>query len=311
MPMLRQRTIGKPMTATGIGLHSGRKVTVSFRPAPADTGLVYTRVDLDPQVVFRASADAVRDTQLCTALVNADGVRISTVEHLSAALCALGIDNLYIDVDAPEIPVMDGSAYPFLYLFSEVGVKELKAPKKFIKITRPIRVEDGDKWALLEPADSGLSMSLTIDFDHPAMTKDLQHVDFDFTGDGFMEKVSKARTFCFLRDVEYMHAHNLALGGSLDNAVVLDEYRVVNPDGLRYADEFVRHKLLDAIGDLYMSNFTIIGKFSAYKTGHNLNNMLLRSVLAHEECREFVTFEAKAKSCAKAFTFLKPAAARS
>lgn len=297
--MTMQRTISKTVRVVGIGLHSGHKVTATLRPAPAGTGLVFTRTDLDPKVVFHCSADAVRDTQLCTALVNADGVRISTVEHLSAALFALGIDNLYIDVDAPEIPVMDGSAYPFIYQITQAGVKELAAPKHFIRVLKPVKVQDGDKWAMLEPSASGLQMSLTIDFSHPAIVASGQHIDITFSGDLFRDEISKARTFCFLKDVEFMHAHNLALGGSLDNAVVLDDYTVANEEGLRYSNEFVKHKLLDAIGDLYMANRTILGRFSAYKTGHHLNNMLLRELLAHQECwepAEFVEDRSQRKS---------------
>lgn len=292
---MRQCTLNKPLQVVGIGLHSGKKVTVNFRPASAGTGLVFTRTDLTPNVVFHCSADGVRDTQLCTALVNNDGVRISTVEHLSAALFSLGIDNLYIDVDAPEIPVMDGSAYPFVYLMSQVGIKTLNSPKQFIKIIKTVRVEDGDKWAMLEPSSNGLQMDLTIDFNHPVMDKEKQHISIDFTGKLFCEEISKARTFCFLRDVEFMHAHNLALGGSLENAVVMDDYHVLNEGGLRYPNEFVKHKLLDAIGDLYMSNKPILGRFSAFKTGHNLNNCLLRELLSHQECYEIVSFDQDSK----------------
>lgn len=291
--MLMQCTLKKQITLTGIGLHSGKKVTVTFKPAPKNTGLVYKRTDLEPNVEFKCSADAVRDTQLCTALVNAEGVRISTIEHLQAALFSLGIDNLYIEVNAPEIPIMDGSAYPFVYLLSQVGIKELNAPKQFIKVTKAVRVEDGDKWAMLEPSSQGLQMDLTIDFKHPAMDPEKQHISIDFSGKLFRDEIASARTFCFLRDVEYMHAHNLALGGSLDNAVVLDDYRVLNNDGLRYENEFVKHKLLDCIGDLYMSNMVLLGKFSAYKTGHHLNNQMIRELLAHSDCYEIVTFTNK------------------
>ena len=291
--MLKQCTLGKAISVTGIGLHSGKKVTVNFRPAPKNTGLVYRRTDLEPNVEFKCTADAVRDTQLCTALVNEAGVRISTIEHLQAALFALGIDNLYIDVNAPEIPIMDGSAYPFVYLLSQVGIKELAAPKQLIKITKPVRVEDGEKWAMLEPSANGLQLDLTIDFKHPAMDPEKQHVSVDFSGSLFKSDIASARTFCFLKDVEFMHAHNLALGGSLDNAVVLDEFRVLNSDGLRYEDEFVKHKLLDCIGDLYMSNKVLLGRFSAYKTGHHLNNQMLRGLLAHPECYEVKTFKSE------------------
>ncbi|SPT68806.1 UDP-3-O-acyl-N-acetylglucosamine deacetylase [Anaerobiospirillum thomasii] len=288
--MIAQRTVRETVSATGIGLHSGKAVKVTFRPAPANTGIVYTRTDLNPPVEMKCDATSVRDTQLCTALVNLDGVRISTVEHLTAALSALGIDNLYIDVNAPEIPVMDGSAQPFIYLFEATGVVDLNAPKQYFRVLRKVRVEDGDKWAELNPSDNGFSLDLTIDFTHPAMEKDHQRFVFDFSGNGFAKELSRARTFCFMRDVEYMHAHQLALGGSLENAIVLDDYRVINPDGLRYPNEFVKHKMLDAIGDLYMAGHSILGAFSAYKTGHALNNKLLRALLDNPLNFELVSF---------------------
>lgn len=287
--IIRQRTLEKSVSASGIGLHSGKKVNVTFRPAAAGTGIVYTRTDLNPQVVMKASADMVRDTVLCTALVNNDGVKISTIEHLSAALSALGIDNLYIDVNAPELPVMDGSAQPFIYLLESAGIKVLNAPRYFLKVVRPVRVELEDKWAELMPCKNGFHLDLQISFNHPAMNPDLQHYAMDFTGERFFRDVSRARTFCFMHDVEFMHAHNLALGGSLDNAVVMDDYRVINPEGLRYPDEFVKHKMLDAVGDLYMSGESIIGEFKAYKTGHHLNNMLLRAALADATAVKRVT----------------------
>ena len=289
--MIFQRTIKEAVSATGIGLHSGSKVEVTFRPAPANTGIIYTRTDLSPKVSIECTPEAVRDTQLCTALVNLEGVRISTVEHLTAALSAMGIDNLFVDVNAPELPVMDGSAQPFIYLLESVGVEELPALKQFIHLKRPVRVEDGDKWAEILPGD-GFSLDLTIDFNHPAMERELQHFHLEFSGQSFVRELARARTFCFMRDVEYMHSHNLALGGSLENAVVLDDYRVINPEGLRYPNEFVKHKMLDAIGDLYMSGHSILGQFRAYKTGHKLNNMLLRAVLAQQENYELVTIGA-------------------
>ena len=288
--MIRQRTIAKPVSMTGIGLHSGAKVEVEFRPAPANTGLIYTRTDLEPNVTMKCSADCVRDTQLCTALVNENGVRISTVEHLTAALSALGIDNLFINVNAPEMPVLDGSAHPVIYLFTTTGVTELPAPKSFIRVKRKVRVENEGKWAELNPSNSGFDVDLQIDFDHPAMDKDKQHFAMSFTGENFVRLVSRARTFCFMRDVEFMHAHNLALGGSLENAVVLDDRGVLNPEGLRYEDEFVKHKLLDAIGDLYMAGRSILGSFKAYKTGHDLNNRLLRALLSDPENYELIEF---------------------
>lgn len=290
--MILQRTIKETVSATGIGLHSGSKVTVTFRPAPADTGIIYTRTDLNPHVSIKCEPEAVRDTQLCTALVNLDGVRISTVEHLTAALSAMGIDNLFIDVNAPELPVMDGSAKPFIYLLESTGIQELPTPKKFMHVVKKVRVEDGDKWAEITPSD-GFSLDLTIDFNHPAMDRELQHFHLDFSGKSFVKELARARTFCFMRDVEYMHAHNLALGGSLENAVVLDDYRVINPEGLRYPNEFVKHKMLDAVGDLYMNGHSILGSFKAYKTGHKLNNMLLRAVLADASNYELIAIEGR------------------
>lgn len=289
--MIKQRTIKKAVNTSGIGLHSGKKVSVSFRPAPANTGIVYVRTDLSPKVVFNTTAEMVRDTELCTALVNDNGDRISTIEHLSAALSALGIDNLYVDVNAPELPVMDGSAQPFIYLLEEAGIEILEAPKKFIRILKTVRVELDDKWAELRPAKKGFKIDLEINFNHPAMDKALQRFQLDFSGEAFFRDVSRARTFCFMKDVEFMHAHNLALGGSLDNAVVIDDFKVVNPEGLRYPNEFVKHKMLDAIGDLYMSTKSMIGEFAAYKTGHHLNNMLLRALLADATAYELVSIE--------------------
>ena len=302
--MIKQRTIAKAVSLTGIGLHSGAKVQVSFRPAPANTGLVYTRVDLNPSVTIKCSADSVRDTQLCTALVNEQGVRISTVEHLTAALSALGIDNLYIDVNAPELPVMDGSAQPFIYLFGSTGIKELSESKKFLRVVRKVRVENEGKWAELTPSESGFHLDLQIDFNHPAMDKEKQHFAMNFTGEAFAHDVSRARTFCFMRDVEFMHSHNLALGGSLENAVVLDDHRVINPEGLRYEDEFVKHKLLDAIGDLYMDGHSILGNFKAYKTGHDLNNRLLRAFLSDSANYQIIEFNNEEQMVAEAINFL-------
>ena len=300
--MTRQRTLRQTVAATGIGLHSGAKVEVSFRPAPAHTGIIYTRTDLNPHVSIRCEPDAVRDTQLCTALVDLNGVRISTVEHLTAALSATGIDNLYVDVNAPELPIMDGSAQPFIYLFESTGVVELDEPKRYLRVLRKVRVEDNEKWAELNPNEGGFQLDLTIDFDHPAMDRELQHFRLDFTGRRFADELSRARTFCFMRDVEYMHAHHLAMGGSLDNAVVLDDYHVVNPDGLRYPDEFVKHKMLDAVGDLYMNGHSILGQFRAFKTGHALNNKLLRALLCDEANYEVVVFNTSAQ--ARAIEFL-------
>ncbi|MGN1394713.1 MAG: UDP-3-O-acyl-N-acetylglucosamine deacetylase [Succinivibrionaceae bacterium] len=290
--MIKQRTIKQEVHASGIGLHSGKKVNMVFKPAKANTGVVYVRTDLNPRVYMKASADMVRDTELCTAIVNDRGDRISTIEHLSAALSAMGIDNIYIEVDAPELPVMDGSAQPFMYLLEEAGIEILPVTKKFIKIKKVVRVELDDKWAELRPSlGNGFLVDLQIDFNHPAMNKKLQKFSFNFTGKSFFRDVSRARTFCFMKDVEFMHAHNLALGGSLDNAVVLDDYSVINPEGLRYPNEFVKHKMLDAIGDLYMSAKSMIGEFHAYKTGHHLNNMLLRALLADATAYELIEID--------------------
>jgi len=289
--MIRQRTLKNSVQATGVGLHSGRKVSLTFRPAPINTGIVYLRTDLSPAVAIKADAGLVRDTMLCTALVNEQGVRIATVEHLSAALAGLGIDNLFIEVDAPEIPVMDGSAHPFIYLLQSGGIEEQGAAKQFIRIKKTVRVEDGDKWAELRPCSAGFRMELQIDFRHPAFEGQNQHLQLDFSGSAFVKEISRARTFGFMKDIEYLHSQNLALGGSLENAVVLDEYRVLNEEGLRYEDEFVKHKMLDAIGDLYMCNHSILGEFRAFKTGHAVNNLLLRSLLADAEAWELVTFE--------------------
>lgn len=289
--MFAQRTLAKSVKATGVGLHSGKKVSVCFRPAPVNTGLVYTRTDLEPNVTIKCTRDAVRDTNLCTALVNDNGVRISTVEHLTAALAAFGIDNLYIDVSAPELPVLDGSAQPFIYLFETTGIQEQSEAKRYIRVKRKVRVEDGDKWAELKPNNGGFNLDLTIDFNHPAMDKQDQRFKLAFSGKSFVKEIARARTFCFMRDVEYMHAHNLALGGSLENAIVLDDYRVINPDGLRYKNEFVKHKMLDAIGDLYMEGHSILGDFSAYKTGHALNNKLLCALFSSKENYDIIYFE--------------------
>lgn len=301
--MIKQRTLKKSVQATGIGLHSGNKVTMTLRPAPANTGIVYRRVDLDPVVTIKANAQAVQETMLCTCLVNESGDKISTVEHLSAALAGLGIDNIVIDVDAPEIPIMDGSASPFVFLLQSAGVEELSAAKKFIRIKKPVRVEDGDKWAELNPTNKGFRLDFAIDFAHPVIEGQNQHIVSEFSGPWFLKQISRARTFGFMRDVEFLQSKNLALGASLDNAIGLDDYRVLNDDGLRYEDEFVKHKVLDAIGDLYLSGYTLLGELKAYKTGHALNNKLLCALLADQEAWEMVSFEAEAD---EAVTYLDP-----
>lgn len=292
--MIKQRTLKRIVQATGVGLHTGKKVTLTMRPAPANTGVIYRRTDLNPPVDFPADAKSVRDTMLCTCLVNEDDVRISTVEHLNAALAGLGIDNIVIEVDALEIPIMDGSAAPFVFLLLDAGIEELRTAKKFIRIKETVRVEDGDKWAEMRPYN-GFKLDFTIDFNHPAIDASTQRYKLDFSAESFMSQISRARTFGFMRDIEYLQSKGLCLGGSFDCAIVVDDYRVLNDDGLRFEDEFVRHKMLDAIGDLFMCGYNIIGEFTAFKSGHALNNKLLQAVLAKESAWEFVTFEDEAK----------------
>ncbi|GEA50586.1 UDP-3-O-acyl-N-acetylglucosamine deacetylase [Vibrio inusitatus NBRC 102082] len=293
--MIRQRTLKEIVKTTGVGLHSGRKVTLTLRPAATNTGVIYRRTDLEPAVDFPADANSVRDTMLCTALVNDEGVRISTVEHLNAALAGMGIDNIIIEVDAPEIPIMDGSASPFVYLLQSAGIQVQNAAKRFIRIKKPVRVEDGDKWAELVPYD-GFRLDFEIEFEHPAIDSDEQHMLFDFSSKSFVKEISRARTFGFMRDIEYLQSQNLCLGGSFDCAIVLDEYRILNEDGLRFSNEFVTHKVLDAIGDMYMCGSPIVGELRAFKSGHGLNNQLLRAVLADQEAWEWATFEEEAGS---------------
>ncbi|MDP5029720.1 MAG: UDP-3-O-acyl-N-acetylglucosamine deacetylase [Paraglaciecola sp.] len=288
--MIKQRTIKQSVQETGIGLHKGDKVTMTLRPAPANTGIVFRRVDLEPYADIPARANAVGDTMLCTCVSNEQGVTISTVEHLASALAGLGIDNIIVEVDSNELPIMDGSASPFIFLLQSAGIEELNAPKRFIKITKPVRVKDGDKWAELRPYD-GFRVDFRIDFDHPVISQTRQHMVLDFDSNSYVSEVSRARTFGFMKDIEYMHAHNLALGGSMENAVALDEYRVLNPEGLRYSDEFLKHKILDAIGDLYLGGHSIIGELVAYKTGHGLNNKLLNALLNDTKAWEFVGYD--------------------
>ncbi|MDD1782268.1 UDP-3-O-acyl-N-acetylglucosamine deacetylase [Enterovibrio sp. ZSDZ35] len=288
--MIRQRTLKTIVQTTGVGLHSGRKVTLILRPAAANTGVIYRRTDLNPPVDFPADPASVRDTMLCTALVNDEGVRISTVEHLNAALAGMGIDNVIVEVDAPEIPIMDGSASPFIYLLQSAGIETLNAAKRFVRIKKPVRIEDGDKWAELLPYD-GFRLDFAIDFNHPAIESEQQNLVLDFSSKSFIKDISRARTFGFMRDIEYLQSRNLCLGGSFDCAIVLDDYRILNEEGLRYDNELVKHKVLDAIGDLYMCGHNIIGEMRAYKSGHALNNQLLRAVLADQEAWEWATFE--------------------
>ncbi|MDX1705239.1 UDP-3-O-acyl-N-acetylglucosamine deacetylase [Pseudidiomarina sp.] len=299
--MIKQRTIKQPIATTGVGLHKGNKVQLTLRPAPVNTGLVFRRVDLTPAVDIPASAELVKDTRMCTCLINEDNVRVSTVEHLLAALAAMGIDNLIIEVDSHEIPIMDGSSHPFIYLLQSAGIQEQQAAKKFIRIKQPVRVEEDDKWAELLP-HHGFRIDFAIDFDHPAIADTKQVTSMDFSSRNFIKQISRARTFGFMKDIESLRANNLALGGSFDNAVVLDEFRILNSDGLRYDDEFVKHKMLDAVGDLYMCGYAILGHLRAYKSGHALNNQLLRAILQNQEAWEFVTFEEPKAAAPIAFT---------
>jgi UDP-3-O-[3-hydroxymyristoyl] N-acetylglucosamine deacetylase len=286
--MLRQRTLRNVIRATGVGLHSGEKVFLTLRPAPADAGIVFRRVDLTPVVDIPARATLVTETTLCTGL-SCDGVKVLTVEHLLSALAGLGIDNVFVELSAPEVPIMDGSAGPFVFLLQSAGIVEQEAPKRFLRIRRPIEVRDADKYARFVPYD-GFRLDFTVRFEHPAIPEHLSRVTLDFSTGDYIREISRARTFGFMRDLEYMREHNLGLGGSMDNAIVLDDYRVLNEDGLRYADEFVRHKILDAIGDLYLAGHPILGAYEAYKSGHALNNRLVRALLADADAWEIVTF---------------------
>jgi UDP-3-O-[3-hydroxymyristoyl] N-acetylglucosamine deacetylase len=287
--MLRQRTLKNVIRATGVGLHSGEKVFLTLRPAPADAGIVFRRVDLDPVVEIPANADLVTETMLCTGL-SRDGGKVMTIEHLMSALAGLGIDNAYVDLSAPEVPIMDGSAGPFVFLLQSAGIAEQNAPKRFIRIRRPVEVREGDKVARFEP-HQGFRIGFTVQFDHPAIPHSLSRAEVDFSTTSYVKEVSRARTFGFMRDLEFMRERNLGLGGSMDNAIVLDEFRVLNEDGLRYADEFVRHKILDAVGDLYLAGRPIIGAFEGFKSGHALNNKLVRALLAERTAWDEVTFD--------------------
>jgi UDP-3-O-[3-hydroxymyristoyl] N-acetylglucosamine deacetylase len=300
--MIKQRTLKNVISATGVGLHTGEKVYLTLRPAPPDNGIVFRRTDLEDMVEIKAHAENVGDTRLSTTLVK-DSVRISTIEHLLSALAGLGIDNAFIEVSAAEIPIMDGSASPFVFLIQSAGIEEQNAPKRYLRVKRRVEVRDGDKWARFEPYN-GFKVSFCIDFDHPVFKRSRQNVELDFAATSFVKEVSRARTFGFMRDIELLREHNLALGGSLDNAVVVDDYRVLNEDGLRYEDEFVKHKILDAVGDLYLLGHSLIGAFSGHKSGHELNNLLLRTLLADETAWEMQTFEDE--SAAENISFLCP-----
>ena len=287
--MIRQRTLKNVIRATGVGLHTGKKVYLTLRPAAVNTGIVFRRVDVTPAVEIKANPHNVGDTNLSTTLVR-DTVRISTVEHLLSALAGFGIDNAYIDLSADEVPIMDGSAGPFVFLVQSAGVEEQNEAKKFLRIKKKIKVDDGDKWAMFEPFE-GFKVGFGIEFDHPVFNEKNCRAEIDFSTTSFVKEVSRARTFGFMRDVELLRENNLALGGSLDNAVVVDDYRVLNEDGLRYEDECVKHKILDAIGDLYLLGHSLIGSFQGHKSGHELNNHLLKKLLATQEAWELISFE--------------------
>ncbi len=287
--MIKQRTLKNVIHATGIGLHTGEKIYLTLRPAPVDTGVIFRRVDLEPPLEIKASSCNVGDTSLSTTLV-ADGVRISTVEHLLSAMAGLGIDNAYVDVSAQEVPIMDGSAGPFVFLVQSAGIVEQNAAKKFIRIKKSVEVREQDKWARFDPFN-GFKVGFTIEFDHPIFKTCPQKAEMDFSTTSFVKEVSRSRTFGFMRDFETLRARNLALGGSLYNSIAMDDHRILNEGGLRYQDEFVKHKILDAIGDLYLLGHSLIGAFDGYKSGHALNNKLLRKLTAVAEAWEEVTFE--------------------
>ncbi len=301
--MIRQRTLKNMICATGVGLHSGEKIYLTLKPAPVDTGIVFVRTDLDPVVEIPGRAVNVGFTTLCTSVQN-NGVRVDTVEHLMSALAGLGIDNAYVEVSAHEVPIMDGSAGPFVFLLQSAGIEEQNAAKKFIRIKKKVTVREGDKYATFIPYD-GFKVGFTIDFDHPVFHHQVQKASIDFSSTSFVKEVSRARTFGFMRDIEYLRSHNLALGGSVDNAIVVDDYRILNEDGLRYDDEFVKHKMLDAIGDLYLLGNSLIGEFIGYKSGHALNNKLLRELLVQPDAWEVVTFEDAATA---PISYMKPTA---
>jgi UDP-3-O-[3-hydroxymyristoyl] N-acetylglucosamine deacetylase len=304
--MIKQRTLKTQVKTTGVGLHSGVKVEMTLRPAAAGTGILFRRVDLDPPVDIPVDAYKVTDTRLCSALTMGTA-KIATVEHLMSALAGLGIDNIVIDLTGPEVPILDGSAAPFVFLLQSAGIEELNAPKQFVRILEPIEVKEGDKWVRLSPYD-GFRIDFTIDFDHPVFEQSGQVVSVDFDKTSYIREVARARTFGFMHEVEMLRNNNLALGGSLDNAIVMDEFRVLKADGLRYDDEFVKHKVLDAIGDFYMIGKPIIGRLEAHKSGHALNNLLLRALMEKPSAWELVTFD-KAEDAPEAVAHFYPQAA--
>ena len=303
--MIRQRTLKNSIKATGIGLHTGQKVYLTLKPAAENTGIVFRRTDLEPSVDIQASALNVVDTTLSTNL-SSNGVRVATVEHLLSALAGLGIDNLVVELSSEEVPIMDGSAAPFVFLVQSAGIQEQDAPKQFIRIKKEVTVENEGKTATFKPFD-GFKVGFCIDFDHPAFATRNKTASLDFSSTSFVKEVSRARTFGFMRDIEYLRSQNLVLGGSFDNAIVVDDYRVLNDEGLRYDDEFVKHKILDAVGDLYLLGKSPIGEFYGYKSGHHLNNLLLRKLLKTEDAFEVVTFEDEQQP--SPISYQRPAAA--
>lgn len=292
--MFLQRTLKAPISAAGVGLHSGVKVELTLKPAPVDHGVVFIRTDLPDESPIKVDPMLVNDTRLSTTMVRGP-MRIGTIEHLMSAFAALGVDNVLVEVDGPEMPIMDGSASPFIYLLQTAGVLEQEAPKRFVRVTKTIEAQDGDKWVKLEPYE-GYKVALTIDFQHPAFRKSARTIELDFSKHNYISEVARARTFGFIQEVEYLRMNGLARGGSLDNSVVIDEYRVLNKGGLRFEDEFVRHKVLDAIGDLYTLGAPLIASFSGYKSGHALNNKLLRTLLAETSSWEYVSFTEHAQA---------------
>jgi UDP-3-O-[3-hydroxymyristoyl] N-acetylglucosamine deacetylase len=286
--MLKQRTLKSLIRAKGVGLHTGQKINMTLRPAQPDTGIIFRRVDLALPVDIPARADRVGETRLSSCLVHQD-TKVYTVEHLMSALAGLGVDNAYVDLDGPEVPIMDGSAAPFVLLLQQAGLEQQAAPKRFLRVTRAVEVRDGDKWARIEPYE-GLRLAFSIDFNHPVIDRTRQSVNVDFAETSYLKEIARARTFGFMHDVERLREDGLALGGGLDNALVLDEYRLLNAEGLRFADEFIRHKVLDAIGDLYLLGRPLLGAFSAHKSGHALHNRLLRTLLAETAAWEMASF---------------------
>jgi len=286
--MVKQRTLKNSIRATGVGLHTGQKIYVTLRPAAVNSGIVFRRIDFDEPVEIVARPENVGDTRLSTTLVKGD-VRVSTVEHLLSAFAGLGIDNAYVDLSASEVPIMDGSAGPFVFLIQSAGIEEQRAAKRYMRIKKTISVGDGDKWAKFEPFE-GFKVAFSIDFDHPAFEDKCLQAIVDFSTTSFVKEISRARTFGFMREVEMLRSNNLALGGSLDNAIIVDDFRVLNDDGLRYENEFVKHKILDAIGDLYLLGYSLIGAFNGHKSGHELNNKLLCALLADQSAWDLVTF---------------------